>query len=138
MKRFPLLTLFAAAEIWLLPVVGPFADPARADMITTGDVDPGGATDPCAVEGHLHVDKSANGTLNSAVGSGVSNTSGYLGNESSSTAVAASTELWRRHTEPQADLSGHRNRTTLGFHLQLVARRLSTLITQFVYVEITK
>jgi len=138
MKRFPLLTSFAAAEIWLLPVVGPFADPARADMITTSDVDPGGTTDPCAVEGHLYVDKSANGTLNSAVGSGISNTSGYLGNESSSADVAVSTGPWRRHTGPQANLSRHRNWTTLGFHLQLVARRLSTLINQFVYVEITK
>ena len=138
MKRFPLLTSFAASEIRLLPVVGPFADPARADMITTGDVDPGGATDPCAVEGHLHVDKSANGTLNSSVGSGVSNTSGYLGNESSSTDLAASTGIWRRHAGPQADLSGHENWPTLGFHLQLVVRHSSTLIIQFVYVETTK
>ena len=133
-----LLTSLAAGLVWLLPVVGPFADPARADMITTSDVDPGGTTDPCAVEGHLYVDKSANGTLNSAVGSGISNTSGYLGNESSSADVAVSTGPWRRHTGPQEDLSGHGNWITFGFGLQLVARRSSTLITHCVYVEITK
>ena len=62
----------------------------------------------------------------------------WLGKESSSTDVAASTGLWRRHTGPQEDLSGHGNWITFGFGLQLVARRSSTLITHCVYVEITK
>ena len=42
MKRFPLLTSIAAAVIWLLPVVGPFAASARASAITTGNVNLGG------------------------------------------------------------------------------------------------
>ena len=71
MKRFPLLISLAAAAVWLLPVVGPFAGPANASVITTGDVDPGGAAtqpDPWAIEGNLSVGRYLTGTLNVEAG----------------------------------------------------------------------
>ena len=81
MKRFPLLISIAAAVIWLLPVVGPFADPAGASVITTGDVDPGGSgtqPDLWAVGGNLKVGETGSDTLNIEVGGEVFNTKGYI------------------------------------------------------------
>ena len=93
MKRFPLLISIAAALVWLLPVVGPFAAPARASVITTGDVDPGGAgtqPDPW-FRASLYVGNEGTGTLNVESGGVVSSTYGYIGAQSGSTGVATVT-----------------------------------------------
>ena len=94
MKRFLLLTSIAAAVIWLLPVAGPFAGMTDASVITTGDVDPGGAArqpDPWAVGGVLEVGGNGIGTLNVDAGSMVSNTQGYIGRNVGSTGQATVT-----------------------------------------------
>ena len=74
-------SVLAVASVWLLSVAGP----ADAAIITTGDVNPGGAAtqpDPWAVEG-LYVGREGDGTLNVEAGGVVSNTStltvGYWG-----------------------------------------------------------
>ena len=80
-----------AVVVLLLPVVGPSAASARASVVTTGDVDPGGADtqpDPWVVGGNLYVGKTGTGTLNVETGGVVSNTHGYIGNSSSSTGTA--------------------------------------------------
>ena len=56
--------------------------PAWATVITTGDVDPGGAgtqPDPWSIEGTLKVGDYWDGTLNVRAGSVVSNSDGYIG-----------------------------------------------------------
>jgi len=66
----------------LVVVLAVLETSAPADVITTGDVDPGGAavqSDPWPVGGKLYVGKSAAGTLNVEAGSVVSNTYGYIG-----------------------------------------------------------
>ena len=94
MKRFSLLISLAAAVVWLLPVVGPFAGPAGASVITTGDVDPGGAAtqpDPWAVRGILTVGYGGSGTLNVLDGGVIPNATGYIGHDSGSTGTATIT-----------------------------------------------
>ena len=65
-----------AVVVWLLPVVGPFAAPAEASVITTGDVNPGGAAtqhDPWMVSWeNLQVGIDGSGTLNVTDGGVVS------------------------------------------------------------------
>ena len=88
--RFTALPSFLAA----LAVLSVTAGPAQASVITTGDVDPGGAgtqPDPWAVGGTLKVGDSGSGTLNVTNGGVVSNTSGYLGYYSGSTGEATVT-----------------------------------------------
>ena len=68
--------------------------PARASVITTGNVVPGGAatqSDPWAVGGSLKVGDSGNGTLNVEAAGLVSNTKGYIGYQSGSTGEATIT-----------------------------------------------
>ena len=65
--------------------------PAPADVITTGDVDPGGAAtqpEPWEVGGELEVGDLGIGTLNVDAGSMVSNTKGYIGRKHGSTGEA--------------------------------------------------
>ena len=60
-------------------------------VITTGDVDPGGAAtqpDPWAVGGDLTVGRYGNGTLNVEAGGVVSDATGYLGYHTGSTGEA--------------------------------------------------
>jgi len=88
---------YGALVLVLLAGVGP----APADVITTGDVDPGGAAtqpDPWNVGGNLYVDNEGNGTLDVTDGGVVANASyGYIGRESGSTGeatVAGSGSQW--------------------------------------------
>ena len=73
---------------------------AWASVITTGDVDPGGAAtqpDPWAVRDNLYVGKSVSGTLNITDGGVVYNSHGYLGNSSDSigaATVSGANSLW--------------------------------------------
>ena len=68
--REPLLRNWAVpvvATVMRVSVVGLFAVPARASIITTGDLYPGGALrqpDPWVGEGDLPVGNSINSTLN--------------------------------------------------------------------------
>jgi T5SS/PEP-CTERM-associated repeat protein len=65
--------------------------PTRASVITTGDVDPGGAAtqlDPWTVGGDLKVGRYGNGTLNVEAGGAVSNAIGYLGYQTGSAGEA--------------------------------------------------
>ena len=92
MKRFLLLISIAAAVVWLFPVVGPFAGPARASVITTGDVDPGGAgsqPDPWAVGGELKVGEPGSGTLS------VTDRGGFLIRTVTSAAILAQRARWQ-------------------------------------------
>ena len=68
--------------------------PARATVITTGDVDPGGAAtqpDPWAVGDDLKVGVFGSGTLNVEAGGVVSSVRGYMGYDSTSTGIATIT-----------------------------------------------
>ena len=63
MARFAVLRIVALA----LAILSATAGPVRASVITTGDVDPGGAAtqpDPWSVGGALKVGDSGDGTLN--------------------------------------------------------------------------
>ena len=85
-----------ASLVWLLSVTGSFTGPADASIITTGDVDPGGAAtqpDPWAVGGNLYVGKTGNGTLTAEAEGVVSNSYGYLAVASSAMGVATVTGL---------------------------------------------
>ena len=78
----------------LVVVLAVLETSAPADVITTGDVDPGGAavqSDPWAIEGNLKVGDSGIGTLNVAESGVVSNTNGYLVDKSGSTGMATVT-----------------------------------------------
>ena len=58
------------AVVWLLPVAGPFTGPVDASIITTGDVDPGGAAtqpDPWAVGANLYVGKTGTSPFTSPI-----------------------------------------------------------------------
>ena len=75
-------SVMVVSAVWLLSVAGPFAGSAGASIITTGDVDPGGAAtqpDPWAVGANLYVGKTGTGALNVAAGGVVSSSHGYLG-----------------------------------------------------------
>ena len=75
----------------LVVVLVAVGTPAPADVISNGDVDPGGAgtqPDPWAVGGDLKVGNSGNGTLNVTYVSVVYNTNGYIGRYSGSKGVA--------------------------------------------------
>jgi T5SS/PEP-CTERM-associated repeat protein len=75
-------SVMVVSAVWLLSGAGPFAGPAGASIITTGDVDPGGAAtqpDPWAVGANLYVGKTGTGALNVAAGGVVSSSHGYLG-----------------------------------------------------------
>ena len=64
------------------------AAPLRAEVTTTGDVDPGGAAtqpDPWAVGGDLRVGDTGVGTLHIESAGVVSNSKGYIGYSSGST-----------------------------------------------------
>jgi len=61
---------------------------APADVITIGDVDPDGATDPWAIVGPLYVGLSDAGTLEVEAGGVVSDVYGYIGYHSDSTGIA--------------------------------------------------
>ena len=56
------------SSVTTLVLLATIAIPAHATVITTGDVDPGGATDPWAVGGNLYVGKSTTGQLDIASG----------------------------------------------------------------------
>ena len=92
--------VLVVALVWLLSVAGSFTGPADASIITTGDVDPGGAAaqpDPWAVGGNLYVGKTGTGTLNVEAGGVVTNARGYLGYDSGATGEATVTgngSLW--------------------------------------------
>jgi len=67
MARFAVLRIVALA----LVVGSVTAGPVQASVITTGDVDPGGAAtqpDPWLIVGNLRVGDSGNGTLNVKAG----------------------------------------------------------------------
>ena len=88
--RFTVLASFIAG----LVVLSVTAGPAQASVITTGDVDPGGAgtqPDPWAVGGILRVGSTADGTLNVEAGGVVSNTNGNIAAYSGSTGEATIT-----------------------------------------------
>ena len=85
--RFTVLVSFLAA----LAVLSVTAGPAQASVITTGDVDPGGAAaqpDPWAVGGNLYVGKTGTGTLTAEAGGVVSSLNGRIGDQSNSTGMA--------------------------------------------------
>ena len=67
------------------------AVPVHATVTSTGDVDPGGATDPWAVDGTLKVGNSGNGTLSITAGGEVTNHHGYIGYSAGSTGEATVT-----------------------------------------------
>ena len=79
------------------------ATPARATVITTGDVDPGGAgsqPDPWNAGNVLRVGHHADGTLDITAGGAVSNVNGYLGVDPGTTGVATvagSGSQWNNH-----------------------------------------
>ncbi len=58
--------------------------PVGATVTMTGDVDPGGATDPWALDEALYVGKDNDGILNIKAGGVISNTKGYIGYKSDS------------------------------------------------------
>ena len=90
MKRFPSLISFVTALVLLFAGVGS----VRATVITTGDVNPGGAgsqPDPWVLGFMLNVGNNGNGTLNVEAGGAVSNTYGYVGKYSGSTGEATVT-----------------------------------------------
>ena len=75
--------------------------PAWATVITTGDVDPGGAgtqPDPWSIEGDLYVGDTGYGTLNIEAGGQVSNEKGRIGYESGSTGIATVTGVGSKWT----------------------------------------
>ena len=83
MYRFALVVVFIAVVV-----------PARATVITTGDVSPGGAAtqpDPWTVGGDLTVGYFGDGTLNVEAGGLVSNIEGRIGYESGSSGTATVT-----------------------------------------------
>ncbi len=87
MARLKVLRIVALALVVLAATAGPTA----ASVITTGDVDPGGAAtqpDPWAVGGDLKVGYSGSGTLNVESAGVVTNTIGYIGYSSGSTGIA--------------------------------------------------
>ncbi len=71
------------SSVTTLVLLATIAIPVHATVTTTGDVDPGDATDPWAVDGTLKVGNSGNGTLGITVGGEVTNTSvsydGFIG-----------------------------------------------------------
>jgi len=79
------------SSITILVLLTAMAIPAHATVTTIGDVDPDGATDPWAIEGHLYVGKSVIGTLNIDSGGVVSNKYGYIGYAVGSTGEATVT-----------------------------------------------
>ena len=88
--RFTTFISFVAA----LVVLSMAAGPAQASVITTGDVDPGGAgtqPDPWAVGGTLTVGDSSSGTLNIESEGVVTSTTGRIGEASGSTGIATVT-----------------------------------------------
>ncbi len=81
-------------KLALAVVLVAWVAPAWATVITTGDVDPGGAAtqpDPWSTEGSLKVGDTGEGTLNIEAGGQVSNEQGYIGRESGSTGEATVT-----------------------------------------------
>ncbi len=76
------------SSITTLVLLTTIAVPVHATVTTTGDVSPGGATDPWAVGGTLRVGNSGNGTLSITVGGEVTNHHGYIGYSSGSTGEA--------------------------------------------------
>ena len=81
-------------KLALAVVLVAWVAPAWATVITTGDVDPGGAAtqpDPWSIEGSLKVGDTGEGTLNIEAGGQVSNEQGYIGRESGSTGEATVT-----------------------------------------------
>ena len=90
MIRLTTFISLLAALVSLL-IVGSLA---QADVITAGDVEPGGPgtqADPWVVRGKLYVGKSGSGTLNVEAGGLVSNNFGYIGYNFGSTGVATVT-----------------------------------------------
>ena len=67
----------------------------NATVATTGDVDPGGATDPWAVGGGLVVGEHASGTLDVTDGGVVSNRDGVLSDYGDSSVDAGNRSLNR-------------------------------------------
>ena len=77
-------------KLGLVFVLVGWVAPAWATVITTGDVDPGGAgtqPDPWSIEGDLYVGDTGYGTLNIEAGGQVSNEKGRIGYESGSTGI---------------------------------------------------
>ena len=81
-------------KLALAVVLVAWVAPAWATVITTGDVDPGGAAtqpDPWSTEGSLKVGDTGEGTLNIEAGGQVSNEQGYIGGHFGSTGAATVT-----------------------------------------------
>ena len=101
------------AVVWLLPVAGPFTGPVNASIITTGDVDPGGAgtqSDPWEVGDYLMVGNSGNGTLVVEAGGMVSSVYGHVGNGDGSTGMATITgtsSQWNNSSELRVGWRGN-------------------------------
>ena len=74
-----------------LVLVTAIAMSVNATVTTVGDVDPGDATDPWAVDGTLKVGNSGNGTLSITAGGEVTNHHGYIGYSAGSTGEATVT-----------------------------------------------
>jgi len=97
----------------LLFVLMAWVAPAWATVITTGDVDPGGAAtqpDPWNVGGNLEVGNYGDGTLNVTDGGMVSNTYGYIGVESGSTGevtVTGAGSRWNNSSHLLVGKNGH-------------------------------
>ena len=82
----------------------------RADVTTTGDVDPSGATDPWEVGDYLMVGNSGNGTLVVEAGGMVSSVYGHVGNGDGSTGMATITgtsSQWNNSSELRVGWRGN-------------------------------